>query len=289
MALAAPAAPEQRMALEPLSPLRGWFEVVGILVSRPTDPKNGLSVAMKGGHNAEHHNHNDLGSYVVTAGAGPVLLDPGAEVFTNQTFSDRRYDSKVLNSYGHSVPVVDGQLQATGRQAEAKVLKTLFTPARDEFALDLTSAYPVKGLNQLTRAFTYDRSGGTSLQVEDELHAERPMTFETALITYGTLERKQDGALDITNGANGGVRVSVETGGEPYEVTEEVIQANMLNTKLKPRRIAVRLVEPTSKAKVRLTVTPLPKSIENGVVSAADVPDLGMEVVSSSLDMTRNR
>ena len=115
------------------------------------------------------------------------------------------------------------------------------------------------------------------------------MTFETALITYGTLERKQDGALDITNGANGGVRVSVETGGEPYEVTEEVIQANMLNTKLKPRRIAVRLVEPTSKAKVRLTVTPLPKSIENGVVSAADVPDLGMEVVSSSLDMTRNR
>jgi hypothetical protein len=277
MALAAPAAPEQRMALEPLSPLRGWFEVVGILVSRPTDPKKGLYAAMKGGHNAEHHNHNDLGSYVVTAGAGPVLLDPGADVFTKQTFSANRYDSKVLSSYGHSVPVVDGQLQATGRQAEAKVLKTLFTPARDEFALDLTSAYPVKGLNQLTRAFTYDRSDGTSLQVEDELHAERPMTFETALITYGTLERKQDGALNITNGANGGVRVSVETGGEPYEVTEEVIQANMVGTKLKPRRIAVRLVEPNSKAKINLTVTPLPKSAENEVLPTAGIPDAGWD------------
>ena len=277
MALAAPSAPEQRMALEPLSPLRGWFDVAGILVSRPADPKKGLCAAMKGGHNAELHNHNDLGSYVVTAGEGAVLLDPGCEVYTKSTFSDRRYDSKVLSSYGHSVPVVDGQLQATGRQAEAKILKTLFTPARDEFALDLTSAYPVKGLNQLTRAFTYDRSGGTSLRVEDELHAERPMTFETALITYGTLERKQDGALNITNGANGGVRVSVDTGGEPYEVTEEVIQANMVGTKLKPRRIAVRLVEPTSKAKINLTVTPLPKSAENEVLPTAGIPEAGWD------------
>lgn len=47
--------------------LRNWFPDGQMLVSRPA-PKTAcrLSVAMKGGHNAEKHNHNDVGTYVVT-------------------------------------------------------------------------------------------------------------------------------------------------------------------------------------------------------------------------------
>ena len=30
--------------------------------------ENGLAVSIKGGHNAEHHNHNDVGSFVVVVG-----------------------------------------------------------------------------------------------------------------------------------------------------------------------------------------------------------------------------
>ena len=36
-----------------------------------------LGVALKGGHNAEHHNHNDVGSYVVALAGTTPLLDPG--------------------------------------------------------------------------------------------------------------------------------------------------------------------------------------------------------------------
>ncbi|MDQ3813200.1 MAG: hypothetical protein M3347_04525, partial [Armatimonadota bacterium] len=55
--------------------LRDWFNEAGILISRPT-PGSAclLGVALKGGHNAEHHNHNDLGSFVVVSGERPVLL-----------------------------------------------------------------------------------------------------------------------------------------------------------------------------------------------------------------------
>ncbi|MGE5531867.1 MAG: hypothetical protein ACM3VW_07130, partial [Bacteroidota bacterium] len=48
--------------------LRTWFEQAGILISRPAaGSKTKLGVALKGGNNNEHHNHNDVGSYVVVA------------------------------------------------------------------------------------------------------------------------------------------------------------------------------------------------------------------------------
>lgn len=30
-----------------------------------------------------------------------MLADPGSEVYTSRTFSDKRYESNVLNSFGH--------------------------------------------------------------------------------------------------------------------------------------------------------------------------------------------
>ncbi len=43
-----------------------------------------LAVALKGGHNAEHHNHNDVGSFVVALGKSTPLADPGGEVYTSE-------------------------------------------------------------------------------------------------------------------------------------------------------------------------------------------------------------
>ena len=73
------------------SQLRSWFEHAGVLVGRPA-PGSAcrVGVALKGGHNAEEHNHNDLGSFVVVLDATPVLLDPGNEHYTARTFGPRR-------------------------------------------------------------------------------------------------------------------------------------------------------------------------------------------------------
>jgi len=108
---------------------RTHFDDAGILIGRPGDSeKCRLAVALKGGHNAEHHNHNDVGSYVAVVGPEAVLLDAGGEVYTARTFSSRRYESRILNSWGHPVPVVGGELQRTGRDARGRVLKAEFTP-----------------------------------------------------------------------------------------------------------------------------------------------------------------
>jgi len=98
--------------------IRSWFDQAGILICRPaSNSSSHMAAALKGGHNDEHHNHNDVGSFVVVVGDKPLLIDPGGEVYTARTFSNRRYESNVLNSFGHPVPMVAGKLQKTGRQA----------------------------------------------------------------------------------------------------------------------------------------------------------------------------
>ena len=247
--------------LPEMSPLRGYFPEGGVMVSRPTDPKTGLAVAMKGGHNDEHHNHNDLGSYALGMDNVVVMGDPGGEKYTKRTFGPHRYDSKLLSSYGHPVPVVNGQLQATGRQAEAKITTADFSEKTDIFALDLTKGYPVPGLTELKRTFTYHREAKTSFEVLDEMKASAPLTFGTTLITYGTVERKSNDTFQINEGRRE-ILVRFETGGIPWSVKEEVIDEDALEGR-KPRRLYIELKEPAQNARIKYSVTPISLLADN--------------------------
>ena len=60
----------------------------------------GLYVAAEGGHNAQSHNHNDVGNVIVFADGRPVLVDAGVEEYTSKTFSSRRYEIWTMQSPG---------------------------------------------------------------------------------------------------------------------------------------------------------------------------------------------
>ena len=111
---------------------------------------------------------------MVALGRSTPLVDPGAEVYTARTFSARRYQSKVLNSFGHAVPRVAGRLQETGRQAAAKILKTDFTDQADTLLMDISSAYKVEGLKKLERTFVFSRAGAGKLTVSDAVEFDEP-------------------------------------------------------------------------------------------------------------------
>jgi len=234
---------------------RSWFKDAGVLICRPGEAKAcRLGAALKGGHNAEHHNHNDVGSYVVVVGRRPVLLDPGSEVYTARTFSSKRYVSKVLNSFGHPVPVVAGKGQRTGGRARGKVVKTDFTDAADTFALDFRSAYDVAELKTLRRTFVYSREGDGSLTVTDEVAFSSPKTFETALITLGKWKRTGPRTLRVSD-ADEAVTVEIDCGESAFEVVEEVIREDV-RTKSLPTRLRIRLKAPVASATVRLKIAP---------------------------------
>lgn len=233
--------------------LRTWFADAGILIGRPqADSECVLGVALKGGHNAEHHNHNDVGSYVAAVQDRPVLLDPGAEVYTARTFSARRYESKLLNSFGHPVPVVAGQLQRTGREARAEVLESDFTDARDTLTLDLRAAYDVPELTRLERRFVYERTGTGALTITDTVAFAEPRSFETALITNGEFIRREDGTLFVWD-FDRAVEVSVDAGGVGWELVVDEIHEEAT---AQPTRLGIRLSEPVSAATVTVAIRP---------------------------------
>lgn len=166
-------------------PIRTWFPDAQVLISRVHHPERtmNLGIAVKGGHNAELHNHNDVGTYYIMMDGTEMGGDPGGEIYTRRTFSKDRYVSKVLNSYGHPVPVVGGKLQKGGRSAAAKVLDHVFTDEKDTLVLDCTAAYDVKSLKSLVRTISFDRVKDT-IVVSDKVVFTEPTAFEVPVVTY---------------------------------------------------------------------------------------------------------
>ena len=255
--------------------LRDEFVDAGVLISRAknNDPTR-LAFAIKAGHNAEHHNHNDIGSYTVALGGATPLLDPGGEVYTQRTFSSKRYDSNVINSFGHPVPRINETLQKTGAAAKGIVIDRSFSDDEDSYAVDLTSAYPVEGLKELTRTVYFNRTdGGTNgakhpggqLLIIDNAELEKPGTFETALITFGKVvkitaaDQAESFDLLIGNSAKDAVRVTVNFTNdvEPltlkYEMTE--IDEDIAGG-LKPKRMAFSNVAKVAGVTMTTVVTP---------------------------------
>ncbi len=237
------------------SPLRTWFSEGGVLICRqPAEAKVPFAVSLKGGNNAENHNHNDVGSFIVIANRSMVLVDPGAEVYTGRTFGPKRYESDVLNSFGHDVPVIAGKLQSAGANRRAVVLQTNFTDQADSLSLDITSAYNVPSLKKLERTFTFRRGDAPSLTVIDQVALTKPESFETALVTWGQWKKISPTEL-LFNESTGAVRVKIETGGVPFDIGSKQLTADV-PTPTKATRIGILLKKPVADARVTFTITP---------------------------------
>ena len=215
-----------------------------------------FGVSFKGGYNLEGHNHNDIGSYVIVQGAdGIIAVDPGSEVYNWRTFSKRRYESNLLNSYGHSVPVIDGQLQPESRNAKAKVLENSLTgKERDRVVLDLSKAYFISGIRELTRTFEYSRRGKGSFAVTDRFSFDFPKKFETAMIYLGKLSGLPGKKLTVEY-RNEKMALSIESKGGETEVFSEEIKENV-RSKVKVFRLGIRFREPVAGGSIRLRFTP---------------------------------
>lgn len=242
--------------------LREWFEDVQFLICRPARGSGSrLAASFMGGHNGVNHNHNDLGTFTVAMGGRYLVCDPGYEIYTNRTFSADRYLGRLLNSFGHPVPVVAGALQSPGEgehrpgfgsDYRSEVLAVAFSEAEDRVVMDLSRAYRVDELRRLQRTFRYIRSEIGAVEVTDEVVFTRPAAFETALITFADWCLAPDGSLVIGD-ADGAVRVTVETEAGALDFAHEVIRESSA-----PTRLSWRLTQPVAQATVRLVIRPEP-------------------------------
>ncbi len=142
----------------------GWgtyLPSVQIMVARQTPGSiSGLTLAAKGGHNGEHHNHRDVGSVVVAVDGVPLLVDAGQPTYTAQTFGPDRYDIRAMQSAWHSVPAPFGLEQGTGTGFAATVLQEP-TPEEPTLALGLGAAYGLATLSNGSARPCSNREQGT--------------------------------------------------------------------------------------------------------------------------------
>ena len=134
--------------------------------------KDGIIAAMKGGHNNESHNHNDVGSFLIMAKGDMQVVDAGNMVYTAKTFSDRRYELWNCRASYHNVPIIDRYEQQPGQQYAARDVQCL----PDGLALDMAAAYPVEaGVQRCQRTMRLAEGGFT---LRDEIVcAEAPVTW----------------------------------------------------------------------------------------------------------------
>jgi hypothetical protein len=115
--------------------------------------RGGLYAAIKGGHNAESHNHNDVGSFLLSLGGEPAVVDAGNMTYTAKTFGPERYTLWNTRSRNHNLPLIGGLEQRPGAQARAADVKTF----ENGVSMELAAAWPPEaGLRSFRRALTND-------------------------------------------------------------------------------------------------------------------------------------
>lgn len=160
----------------------------------------GTALAAKGGHNAENHNHNDIGQFVIHRHGVPLLVDAGRGEYTAQTFGPKRYDLWWTSGAGHAVPVIDGHQQLPGHERAARAVARIAEGGCTGIALDLAASYPAEaGLRRLERRVTLDRSDGR-VELSDQVDAGRPVAYALALLATAEPRRDGDGWIVARDG-----------------------------------------------------------------------------------------
>ncbi|WP_336788575.1 hypothetical protein [Paenibacillus sp. MMO-177] len=138
------------------------------LISRISHASGSFGFAAKGGHNDEPHNHIDVGHFILIADDDPAFAaDLGSGEYTAQYFGEGRYEYDCTGAQGHSLPIVNGRLQAVGAESKAIVERVEQGELADRLKLELAACYPGSGLAALEREFVWHKTGLPELELTD--------------------------------------------------------------------------------------------------------------------------
>jgi len=193
-----------------------WLKSIELMVSRTG---KGLFVASHGGHNAESHNHNDVGDIILFADGEPVVIDVGSGTYTSKTFSKDRYKLWYNSSAYHNLPLINGYQQQEGREFTAKDVIYSATPSKTELQMDIAGAYPAEaGIKQWIRRVRVEKKLNR-LVVKDSYEAKNALKQLTqTFMTICPVDIQQPGKIffDVA-----GKKVLMEYDAVKWEVKKE--------------------------------------------------------------------
>jgi Heparinase II/III-like protein len=173
-----------------------WINDIQVLTARAN---NGLYLATHGGHNAESHNHNDVGDFIVYANGEPVIVDAGRGNYTARTFSAQRYELWFTQSQNHNLPTINNLGQLAGRQYEATQVKSNITDKEAMLSMDIAASYDKKaGVQKWHRTVKLNRVKNQIEVADDYVLAQKPTSIHHAFITVCDININTVGKIALT-------------------------------------------------------------------------------------------
>lgn len=173
-----------------------WLPELQMMAARDKGQSgDGLYLAVKGGHNDERHNHNDVGSFIVYENSRPLLIDIGVGIYTDKTFSAQRYGIWTMQSAFHNLPTINGFQQAHGKDYRATDVVYASDEASASLMLDIAFAYPPSaGIHYWKRQVTLRRGHGITIRDEYSLN-EVPLEMSLSLMTANDVVIQAEGSI----------------------------------------------------------------------------------------------
>ena len=189
-------------------------------------------VSMKGGNNAESHNHNDIGSFVIYYQNQPVVIDLGRDTYTSKSFGKERFTLMNCRSAYHNVPIINGYEQKDGKQYRAINAEHISGDAGKGLlsitSLDIEKAYPAEAqVRKWHRELTLDGIHDL-VEITDSFdYKPSAAPTEIILMTYGEPRLSGDGNILL---ADGKVKLSVpktvvETSWEKVDMQDGIMRS----------------------------------------------------------------
>ena len=234
------------------APDHTYFKGFGMVISRGKQEVP-FSIAVKAGHNAENHNHSDVGTYELFLDTDMISGDIGAPSYTAGAFSP---DNPVRSSWGHPVPIINGTLQSNGIEFKGVITETDFSDAIDKVAMNIKPAYEVPALQELTRTMINDKSGTGIITIEDSFKAGDAINFGTAIMTLNSYEILNDSTV-IVQSEHQKVKAVIKSEGFTVHIQDTIVPVKRLREGGPAYRIGIEGVRPVKEGKISITYTPL--------------------------------
>ena len=177
-----------------------WVSDIQVMTARTG---KGLYLASHGGHNAESHNHNDVGDFIIYDDGQPMIIDAGRGNYTARTFSNKRYELWFTQSQYHNLPVVNGIGQKDGREFEAKNVTCRINEKEASLQMDIAAAYPKEaGIVTWNRTVTLNRRKNCVELTDDYALAEKTRSLQQVFMTICDIDISKEGTIKLTGAHN---------------------------------------------------------------------------------------
>ena len=149
-------------------------------------------IALKGGTNGESHNHNDVGSFILSHKNKQVFVDLGSGAYSQDYHGEKRYTFFHPSSWSHNVPYF-GDKPQDGEKRERVIID--YDEATKTAKYEFANAYGLDSVRRIERSFVleeekitltdrYDTDKGTPI-TERFVTRHKPTVWHSSVIVCG--------------------------------------------------------------------------------------------------------